>query len=319
MRVIFMGTPAFAVPSLEALLERGFDVAAVVTQPDRRVGRGGLMSSPPVKEAALRAGLTVLQPPTLRKADAVASLRELAPDVIVVVAFGQILRPTVLDLPPLGCINLHPSLLPKWRGASPIQAAIRAGETTTGISIMRMDERMDAGPILAQVKTEVYEDDTAATLGDRLARLGAVVLVDTLSRLATGTIEPIPQDETVATYCQPLKKEDADVDWSRSAEEIARACRAQTPWPGCQGYWRGRQVRLFGLSPRPDWRGTDRPGTIVPLPESRVGIATGRGAVEVHQLQLAGRKPLESAEFLRGQPGFVGAVLEPPPTRTTIE
>lgn len=305
-----MGTPAFAVPSLEALIERGFEVAAVVTQPDRRIGRGNLLSAPPVKETAVRAGIRVLQPATLRNAETVATLRALAPDVIVVVAFGQLLRPAVLRLARLGCVNVHPSLLPHWRGASPIQAAISAGESVTGISIMLLDERMDAGPILTQVEAALLPDDTAATLSERLARLGAATLVDTLPRLATGSIQPVAQDEATATYCRPLKKEDADVDWSLSADEIARTCRAHTPWPGCQGYWRGRQVRLLELTPDVSWTGNALPGTIIRLPESRLGIATGAGAVEVGQIQLAGKKPLTPSEFLRGQPGFLGARLE---------
>ena len=171
MRVLFMGTPSFAVPSLESLLSRGFDVVGVVTRPDRRVGRGSSLGSPAVKEAALRAGLSVLQPSTLREAAVVDSLRARNPDVIAVVAFGQILRRSVLDLPRLGCVNVHPSLLPRWRGASPIQATLRAGEPVTGVTIILMDESVDAGPILAQQQTEVLPDDTAATLGDRLARL----------------------------------------------------------------------------------------------------------------------------------------------------
>ena len=308
MRVLFMGTPAFAVPSLEALLSRGVEVVGVVTQPDRRIGRGSSLGSPAIKEAALGAGLSVLQPATLRQDAVVDSLRALEPDIVVVVAFGQILRRSVLDLPRLGCVNVHPSLLPHWRGASPIQATLRAGESVTGVSIILMDERMDAGPILAQRQTEVLSDDTATTLGDRLARLGADTLIDTLGRWEAGTIEPRFQDESVATYCRPLKKEDADIDWTRPADEIARVCRAQTPWPGCQGYWRGRQVRIFGLTPREE-PGTEPPGTVVLISVGRLAVRTGRGVVELSQLQLPGKRVLESAAFLRGHPDFVGARL----------
>ncbi len=317
-----MGTPEFAVPSLQALLDHGFEVAAVVTQPDRPVGRGGIVRPPPVKEVAERAGLTVLQPPTLRAPDALATLRAIQPDLIVVVAFGQILRRAVLDLPPLGCVNVHPSLLPKLRGAAPIQAAIREGLSETGVSIMLMNERMDAGPLLAQVTAPIFPDDTAATLGDRLARMGADLLVDVLPRWQAGTISPKPQDDTEATFCRPLQKEDAVVDWSAPAELIARICRAQTPWPGCQTNWDGRQLRLLTVRARPDWTGPKPPGMTFLLSTSSgeppdLAVATGQGALIVEQLQLAGKKPLRAAEFLRGQPRFVGARLGGTPNQAT--
>ncbi len=314
MRVIFMGTPPFAVPSLRALVDHGHDVVAVVTQPDRRVGRGQSVSPPAVKQEATRAGFLVLQPPTLRDLEIVAALRSLSPDLIVVVAYGQILRRAVLDLPPLGCINLHPSLLPRWRGASPIQATIRAGDDSTGVTIIQMDQRMDAGPILSQVTATVKPDDTAMTLGDRLARLGAETLIDTVRQIAAGAIVQRPQIDELATYCQPLKKEDADVDWTQTSDEIAHRCRAQTPWPGCQSYWKGKHVRLAGLRSWPDWRSEAAPGLVVSLTTSDVanpivGVATGLGAVEVGRLQLAGKRALAPSDFLRGQPTFLGSRL----------
>lgn len=317
MHVVFMGTPEFAVPSLEALVDRGFEVAAVVTQPDRPAGRHGAPRPPPVKTAAARLGLTVLQPPTLRKPEAVAAVREIQPDLIVVAAYGQILRPRVLDLPPLGCLNVHPSLLPQLRGASPIQSAIREGLTETGVSIMLMDERMDAGPVLSQVTAPIFLEDTGETLGDRLARLGAELLVDTIPRWQNGEIAPREQVEALATYCRPLLKTDADLDWNEPAAVLARTCRAYTPWPGCQGYWDGRQVRFLRVEARPDWSGSEPPGTVILYQGERSGeptlaVATGRGALIVRELQLAGKKPLGPAEFLRGQPGFVGARLTRP-------
>lgn len=315
MKIVFMGSPEFAVPSLEALVRHGFNVVAVVTQPDRPVGRGQMLRPPPVKEAAKRLGLTVLQPPSLRESSALALLRAVAPDLIVVVAFGQILRRSILDLPGLGCINVHPSLLPKLRGASPIQAAIREGLAETGVTIMLMNERMDAGPILAQVTAPIFPDDTAATLSDRLARLGAELLVDTIPRWQAGLMTPREQDESEATYCRPLTKDDALIDWSQPAEVIERICRAQTPWPGCQSYWGDRLVRFLSLGVQPEWTGPEPPGTVILLPgstprEPRLGVATGRGAVVVRMLQLAGKKPLPAAEFLRGQPDFIGARLQ---------
>ncbi len=316
-----MGTPQFAVPSLEALIRHGFDVAAVVTQPDRPVGRGRIVRPSPVKEAALREGIDVYQPPTLRGADKVELLRSIRPDLIVVVAFGQILRRAVLDLPPLGCVNVHPSLLPKLRGAAPIQAAIREGLRETGVSIMLMDERMDAGPILAQLTAPIFDDDTAATLGDRLAHLGADLLVDTIPRWQAGHVVPRPQDESQATYCRPLRSEDAIVDWARPAEEIARICRAQTPWPGCQSIWGERQVRFLSLEARPDWTGPAPPGTVITLPSETsrrpdVAVASGQGAVVIRQVQLAGKRPLAIDAFVRGQPGFIGARLGSTPGET---
>ena len=314
MRLVFMGTPEFAVPALQALLDHGFDVAAVVTQPDRPVGRGGMVRPPPVKEAAVRAGLAVLQPPTLRAPDALATLRAIGPDLIVVVAFGQILRRTVLDLPPLGCLNVHPSLLPKLRGAAPIQAAIREGLSETGVSIMLMNQGMDAGPVLSQVTAPIFADDTAATLGDRLARIGAELLVDVIPRWQSGAITPKDQNDAEATFCRPLRKEDARIDWSTPAERIARICRAQTPWPGCQTEWDGRQLLLLAVRAQADWTGPQPPGTTFLLPASPghppgLAVATGQGALIVEQLQLAGKKPLLAAEFLRGQPRIVGARL----------
>lgn len=312
-----MGSPEFAVPSLRRMVERGFDVAAVVTQPDRPVGRGGRVQAPPVKVAAQELGLTILQPEKLRDPATLDLLRAIAPDVIVVVAYGKILRRAVLDLPPLGCVNVHPSLLPKLRGAAPIQAAIRDGLDATGVTIMLLDQRMDAGPILAQLTAPLFADDTAATLGERLATLGADLLVETLPRWQSGVIQPRPQNEDEATYCKPLSKDDANVDWQQPAEVIARACRAQTPWPGCQTYWNGKQVRLFDLQAITDWHGAEPPGTVVLLdgtPSPRLAITTGSGAVAVPVLQLAGKRPLPAAEFLRGQPGIVGARLTVEPS-----
>ncbi|HEX5417883.1 MAG TPA: methionyl-tRNA formyltransferase, partial [Chloroflexota bacterium] len=318
-RVIFMGSPAFAVPSLRRLVERGVDVAAVVTQPDRPAGRGGQVQPPAVKVAALDLSLTVLQPEKLRDTSTMNTLRAIAPDAIVVVAYGKILRPAVLDLPPLGCLNVHPSLLPKLRGAAPIQAAIRDGFESTGVTVMLLNERMDAGPILSQLRAPIFSDDTAATLGERLANLGADLLVETLPRWQAGALRPTPQNEAEATYCKPLSKDDANVNWEQPAEVIARACRAQTPWPGCQTYWAGKTVRLFDLQPLPGWRGPEAPGTTLLFATAappRLAIATASGAVIVPVLQLAGKRPLPAVEFLRGQPGFVGSqlgVLPSPP------
>jgi methionyl-tRNA formyltransferase len=314
MRVIFLGTPEFAVASLEALVESGIQVAGVVTQPDRPAGRGGTIQPPAVKVAAHRLGLNLFQPETLRSTAVVAQLRELAPDALVVVAYGQILRRSVLELPALGCLNLHASLLPWGRGASPIQAAIREGLTETGVTVMLMNERMDAGPMLAQRREPVLPTDTTPALSARLAPLGAALLVETLPRWQAGQVVPQPQDPAIATYCRPIRKEDSAIDWSEPAVAIERTCRAYTPWPGCTTTWRDRALRLGSIVAMPDWDGQAAPGTIVLLPGSTsshpiLGIATGQGAVAVNELQLAGRRQLSAAEFLRGQPSLLDSVL----------
>jgi methionyl-tRNA formyltransferase len=317
MRTVFFGTPEFAVPALRSLVAYGADVVGVVTQPDRPVGRSGRGQPPPVKEAAERLGLRVLQSATLRTPEAVAELQLLAPDVIVVVAFGQILRRAVLALPPLGCLNVHGSLLPRLRGASPIQTAIRDGLAETGVTIMLMNERMDAGPVLAQAGVTIAVDDTSETLAERLANVGAALLVDTLPRWQSGLIQPKPQDEALATYCRPLTKADANVDWSGSASQVERTCRAYTPWPGCQSFWNGQQVRFLSVGAEPNWRGTEPPGTVIrweqqAKPNGAFAVACGQGALLVYELQLAGRRPLPAPEFVRGHPQIIGARLASP-------
>jgi methionyl-tRNA formyltransferase len=224
-RIVFMGSPAFAVPALERLAD-SYEVVAVVTQPDRPAGRKRRLTAPPVKAAALARGLPVWQPPTLRTPQAVARLRALAPDLVVVVAFGQILRANVLEIPPHGCLNLHGSLLPKYRGAAPVPATILSAETETGVTLMRMDEGMDTGPVIAQATCPIAPDDTTATLRDKLCHLGADLLIETLPRWLAGEVTLQPQDDSQATYCHPIAKSDGRLDWQLSAEELARRVRA---------------------------------------------------------------------------------------------
>ena len=258
LRLVFMGTPDFAVPSLRALLSLG-DVAgrrarvvAVVTQPDRPAGRGGHIQASPVKVAALEAGVPVLQPGRLRRPEHVAELRAYSPDLIVVAAFAQILSREVLDMPAYGCLNVHASLLPRWRGAAPIAAAILAGDTTTGVTIMKMDAGLDTGPILAQRAETIRPDDTAATLTERLATLGASVLVDTLGPWVSGQITPRPQDEAQATLTRPLKREDGLIDWgATAAATVARMARAYDPWPGAASTVASSTSACHSLSTRP--------------------------------------------------------------------
>lgn len=307
IRIAFMGTPAFAVPSLERLTQ-SYEILAVVTQPDRPAGRKRRLTPPPVKEAALARGLPVWQPPTLRAPEAVEHLKTLAPDLIVIVAFGQILRRDVLEIPPHGCLNVHGSLLPKYRGAAPISAAILAGEAKTGVTLMRMDEGMDTGPLIAQATCPIAMDDTTATLSERLARLGADLLTETLPRWLAGEIVPQPQDESQATYCKLIRKSDGLLDWRLPAEELARRVRAYIPWPTAFTVWQGETLKVLQALPEPDWRGKGQPGQVIALDDG-AGVVTGEGVLQLLEVQLAGKRAMTTEDFLRGQRGFLGSVL----------
>ena len=316
-RVAFMGTPDFAVPSLRALMDH-FEVVGVVTQPDRPAGRGRAVRESPVKRAVVAAGLSVFQPKTLRTPEALAQLQSWSPDVIVVAAFGQILRQNVLDLPPFGCINVHASLLPRWRGAAPIQAAIRAGDAESGVTIMRMDAGLDTGPILAQRAIPLDRRETARTLHDKLATLGAALLVETLPRYLSGAITPKPQpdDPALVTLAPSIKKEEGEIDWARPALEIDRLVRAFAPWPGTFTIWMGKTLKVLAGLPI-DVEGAPasarQPGRVIAhtagARAEAVAVETGAGLYVLERLQLEGRKALSAAEFVRGRPDFIGAVL----------
>ncbi len=305
-RVIFMGTPGFAVPTLAVLVEGGCDVVAVVTQPDRPAGRGRELVSSPVKQYALAHGLQVFQPETLRPPEAVARLAALRPDVIVVAAFGMILRPDVLAIPPKGCVNVHASLLPRHRGASPIAAAILAGDLVTGVTIMLMDEGMDTGPILAQATMEIRPDDTAGTLDERLARQGADLLAATLPMWLADEIHPQPQPVEGATVCRPLRKEQGQIDWTRPAVEIERMVRAYQPWPSAFTFWRGQRLKILRSRAV---GGTAEPGMVIRWGDG-AAVGTGQGLLVLDEVQLAGRRAVGIAEFLRGQQTILGTRLE---------
>ncbi|HEC33202.1 MAG TPA: methionyl-tRNA formyltransferase [Chloroflexi bacterium] len=306
-RIVFMGSPDFAVPSLQALA-RAHQVVGVVTQPDRPAGRGSRLRSPPVKVAAQALSLPVYQPESLHTPDTLTCLAAWEPEVVVVAAFGQILPPAVLDLPPYGCINLHASLLPRWRGAAPIAAAILAGDVVTGVTVMRMDAGVDTGPIVARREEPIRPDDTTGTLSDRLARLAADLIVETLFPYLAGELHPQPQPEEGVTVCRPLKKEDGRLDWTRPAEELDRQVRAVTPWPGAFTTWRGQRLKVLRATPLPGWRGVGAPGTVIAWKGGAVVIA-GEGALQLLQVQLAGKKALPIGAFLRGQRRFLGARL----------
>lgn len=306
-RIIFMGTPRFAVPILDALASQ-YEIAFVVTQPDRRAGRGrSQVVPPPVKERALELGLPVLQPSTLRDETVVQTLRDLQPEVIVVAAFGQILRPSVLSLPPKGCINVHASLLPRHRGAAPIPAAILAGDQMTGVTIILMDEGVDTGPILSQAAHPVGPRDTTGTLTAALAELGADLLIKTLPRWLAGEIMPQPQPAEGVTYAPIIRKNDGLVDWTLPAVEIDRRVRAYTPWPGAYTYWQGQVLRLVQVAPV---TGGQRalPGRVIRLGNA-IGVGTGDGVLILQSVQLAGKRAMDAENFARGQRDFIGARL----------
>jgi len=307
IRTVFMGTPDIAVPSLKALIDHpDFQVAGVVTQPDRKAGRGRKLQASPVKQAAQEAGIeTILQPARLREIDAFEALAALEPELIVVTAYGQILRPQVLDLPRYGCINVHASLLPRWRGASPITAAILAGDPITGVTIMQMDPGMDTGPILSQRAEAIRPDDTTASLSERLGQLGADLLIETLPCFIEGKIAPKPQPQEGVTLCRLVKKEHARIDWTRPATEIERMVRAYQPWPGAFTTWAGQTLKIGGAKIA---EGQAQPGQVIPW-EKGVAIGTGAGLLLPTALQLPGKKMLPVDVFLRGKPDFTGARL----------
>jgi len=308
-RVVLMGSPKYAIPALEALYAH-HQVVLVVTQPDRRQGRGRQVSAPPAKEAALAHGLPVWQPKTLRTPEAIARLRGTGADLYVTAAIGFLLPPEVLALPPRGTLNLHASLLPRWRGAAPIQAAILYGDPETGVTIMQTDPGLDTGPIVAQARCAIGQDDTTETLTPRLAQLGADLLIQTLPRWLAGEIEPRPQPHEGITYALSLTKEDGRIDWQQPAAYIARMTRAYTPWPGALGIYHGTQLRILRAHALPGWREGEAPGTVLALPDKQIAVATCQGALVLDEIQLAGKKAMPAEVFSRGQRDFVGSKLE---------
>jgi methionyl-tRNA formyltransferase len=306
-RLVFMGTPEFAVPVLEALVGQ-YQVVAVVTQPDRAAGRGRRAKFSPVKKTALAHDLPLLQPSSLRRPETIAELKELAPDVIVVAAFGQILPPEVLTIPPHGCLNVHASLLPRYRGAAPIAAAILAREEQTGVTFMLMDEGMDTGPILTQAECKIEPQDTTGSLSVRLAHLGADLLTETLPRWLEGQIAPQPQDDSLATYCQMITKKEGLLDWSLSATDLWLRVRAYHPWPGTYTYWRGKRLRILRARPVTMSPSSEEAGQVIRLDDG-AAVVTGTEALLLEEVQLAGKRAMTAQEFVRGQRDFIGSVL----------
>jgi methionyl-tRNA formyltransferase len=298
-RVVYMGTPAFAVPPLQALLDSGHQVVTVVTPPERPAGRSGAPLPSPVKKLALEHGLAVWQPPKLRSPAAAEQLQALAPEVIVVAAYGAILPAEVLAIPPHGCLNVHASLLPRHRGAAPIVAAILAGDRETGITIMLMDAGLDTGPILAQEAIPLTGQEHQGELTARLAELGAGLLPCVLLAWLAGQITPQPQDASQATFCQVLRKGDGAIDWTRPAWHIERMVRAYDPWPGAYTFLRGRRLHIWRAAVVPGGEPA-RPG-MVHVAGGKVLVSTGEGALDLQELQLEGKRRLTTREFLHGQ------------------
>jgi methionyl-tRNA formyltransferase len=319
-RIVFMGSPDFAVPSLYALVEAGHDVVGVITQPDREAGRGRKLAPPAVKIAAQELGMPVLQPRSLRRPEAVEKLAALRPDVIVVAAFGQILRRNVLDIPAHGVLNVHASLLPRWRGASPVTAAILAGDEQTGVSIMVLDEGLDTGPVLTMRSTPIEDGDTGGTLTARLATMGAALLVETIPDWIEGRIEPRAQDESGATYAPRIDKESGRIDWSQPAVRVWRQVRAFNPWPGAFTAYGAGQLKVEEAWPLTGFA-AEPPGTVVPLPwgaAERVpaerprpafGVVTGDGFLLPLRVQRSGKRAMYAEEFARGERGLIGSRL----------
>jgi methionyl-tRNA formyltransferase len=306
LNLVFAGTPAFAVPALDALLAAGHRIAAVYTQPDRPAGRGQRMVQSAVKERALSAGLQIEQPASLRLESEIERLASFKPDAMIVVAYGQILPQTLLDVPRLGCINIHGSLLPRWRGAAPIQRALLAGDTVTGINIMRMEAGLDTGPVFAAATTSIGPRDTAATLHDRLAQLGASTLIESLPRYASGELRALPQHDAGITYAKKLRKEEAFLDWRLPAVDLDRLIRGFNPWPIAETRWQGQQLRIWEALPLEESHSSS-PGTVLRADNGLV-VACGAGTLCLQRVQLAGRKQIAASEFARGQT-VVGTML----------
>lgn len=306
LKVVFAGTPAFAASVLQALLDSPHQVIACYTQPDRPAGRGRKLAPSPVKVLAEQQGIPVYQPLNFKQPEDIATLQALQADIMVVVAYGLILPQAVLDAPRLGCINVHASILPRWRGAAPIQRAIAAGDSESGVTIMQMDQGLDTGAMLLKVFTPINPDDTGGSLHDRLARLGAMALVDTLDLLADGKATPEPQDHALATYAHKLTKEEAKLDWRRSASDLHNLIRAFNPWPVCHTTLDGDTIRVWKAE-RQTGNSQATPGTLLEVSRDGITVATGDGLLRLTELQLPGGKCLPVAALLNSRADWLTA------------
>ncbi len=308
MRIIFMGTPDFSVGTLEALVEAGHDVCLVVTQPDKPKGRGKEMQFTPVKEAAVKHGIPVFQPRRVREPECVEELRKYNADVCVVIAFGQILPKEILELTPYGCMNVHASLLPAYRGAAPIQWALISGEKVTGITTMQMDEGLDTGDMLLKVEVPITNEDTGETLHDKMAEAGAKLAVETLAQMEKGLLKPEKQGETTTPYAKMLKKEMGNIDWTKPADEIERLVRGMNSWPSAYTKWENKVMKIWRAAVEVEDTQA-APGTIVNVTKDDFAVQTGKGLLVVKELQIPGKKRMDAGAFLRGYQIAEGTVL----------
>ena len=308
-RIVFFGTPAFAIPALKNLLQGPDEVVAVVTQPDREKGRGRKVIPSPVKELALQHGLTLFQPEKVREEAFQEKIKSLHPDLFVVVAYGQILQKSLLKIPKHGAVNIHASLLPKYRGAAPIPWAILKGERLTGVTTMMMDEGVDTGDILLQTEIPIGDEETSETLQDRLALLGAQLLLEIVRGMKAGNIHPIQQDHSKATYAPPLKKEDGQIDWSKEAKEIDRQVRALNPWPGAFTEWNGQLLKIYKGEVREE-TSERKAGIVSWVGSDFIEVGTGKDSFLIKEVQLEGKRRMSVRDFLAGHPVPVGTVFK---------
>jgi len=306
-----MGSPAFALPALQALMVNQYDISAIYTQPDKKTGRGQRVSACPVKQFGADAGIRVIQPESFRDVGEVELLAGLRPDIIVVAAYGQILPEAVLQIPQYKCINIHPSLLPRYRGPSPVAAAILNGDAQTGVTIMLIERKIDSGPIIAQAPAAILDDDTTGSLTARLATAGAELLVETLPAWMSGTIQPLVQDESRASYTRMEKKEDGELDWKCPAIELWRKVRAFNPWPGCYFKWMDSRIKIMAAVPLAGV-GKGNSGQVIELPRgnvTRVAVRTGEGLLGLVTVQPEGKREMTAGDFMAGHRDFIGSVL----------
>ena len=308
MRIVFMGSPAIAVPALEQLVSNGLNVVAVYTQPDRHAGRGRGLQASAIKETAVRFGIDVIQPENLKPPEVIEELKALKPDIIIVCAYGQILTKEVLAIPPKQCINVHFSLLPRHRGASPVMASILAGDEYTGVSIQLVRMKLDTGPLLASAAIPINPGDNTGSLAPKLAIIGAQLLQEALTGWLRGEITPLEQDESRASYFGQIKKEEGEIDWKKPVVEIWRRIRAFQPWPGCYTTWKGKQLKINEATPG-NVMSIERPGTVIPLENSGIGIVCGDGVLKIITLQYEGKRAMKANAFIQGQRNFTGSIL----------
>ncbi len=301
MKIVFMGTPDYAATALEAILQAGYEVTGVVCQPDKPKGRSGALAACPVKECALKYNLPVFQPERIKRPEAVAELKKFPADVFVVAAFGQILSEEILTMPKYGCINIHASLLPKYRGAAPIQWCIVDGEKETGVTIMQMDAGIDTGDILFTKKVEITEEETGGSLFDKLSQAGAELIVEALPKIEAGEVNPVKQDEALSNYARMLKKEDGRINWKRPAEEIGRQVRGMDPWPSAYTYYKGKQFKIWKAQAVDGGTEGLQPGTIAQIEKQGIWIACGSGMLQVTEAQLEGKKRMSAADLMNGR------------------